>query len=523
MFARGGFDVVLGNPPWEHIELKEQEFFAMRDPSIADAPNAAARKDRIAALPATSPGLWIEWQLAQRRAQGEMHFARNSGRFPLSARGRINTYPLFAEHNWNTLAPHGRAGFIVPSGIATDDTTKEYFQALLERKALASIYHFENEDLVFKGLHHAYRFVLMTIGEAERADLVFYARRVVDLQDEERHFELTPADFGLLNPNTRTCPTFRSRRDAEINLAIYRRTGVFWREDDPDGNRWGLRFLQGLFNMSSDSALFRTQAELAAAGWALEGHRFLNRGNVMLPLYEAKMIHHFDHRFGTYEGQTEAQANQGKLPELDDVAHSDPRRVTLSRYWVTETEIESRLDGVWDRGWLLGWRDVTGTEKVRTVIACVIPRVGVGHTMPLMFPAVAPSLTACLYANLCSVPLDYAARQKVGGLHLTYAYLKQLPVLLPSAYSSDCPWERPRCLTDWLLPRVLELDVHRLGSQVIRRGLRRGRGALYMGRRPSFSAPVRDRCGLLPNVRHFARRIRSHLGHVSRLRARGGT
>jgi hypothetical protein len=457
VFTRGGFDVVLGNPPWEHIELKEQEFFSRREPSIADARNSAVRKDMIAALPATNPQLWAEWQLAKRKAQGEMHFARSSDRFPLCARGRINTYSLFAEHNWRVLAPHGRAGFIVPSGIATDDTTKEYFQALLDGKVLASIYHFENEDLVFKGLHHAYRFVLMTIGEADLADLVFYARRARDLEDEERHFALTPADFATLNPNTRTCPTFRWRRDAEINLAIYRRTRVLWREDDPDGNPWGLRFMQGLFNMASDSALFRTQGELASAGWTLQGNRFVKDRDVMLPLYEAKMIHHFDHRFGTYEAQSEAQANQGKLPEFDDAAHINPRRVPLSRYWVTQTDVEARLDGVWERGWLLGWRDITGTEKIRTVIACVIPRAGVGHTMPLMFPALDARSVACLCANLASFSLDYAARQKVGGTHLTYGYLKQLPVMSPSSYSENCPWDRARAVHDWLLPRVLEL------------------------------------------------------------------
>ncbi|MDO8476057.1 MAG: N-6 DNA methylase [Candidatus Rokubacteria bacterium] len=457
VFARGGFDVVLGNPPWEHIELKEQEFFARREPSIADAQNAAIRKDLIAALPVTSPQLWEEWQLAKRKAQGEMHFARSSGRFPLCARGRINTYPLFAEHNWGVLAPHGRAGFIVPSGIATDDMTKEYFQALLDRRVLASIYHFENEGLVFKGLHHAYRFVLLTIGEAERADLVFYARRVLDLDDEERHFALAPADFATLNPNTHTCPTFRWRRDAEMNLALYSRTNVLWREGDPDGNPWGLRFMQGLFNMASDAALFRTRGELVAAGWTPQGNRFVKDREVMLPLYEAKMIHNFDHRFGTYEGQTEAQSNQGKLPELDDAAHANPRRVTLARYWVTQTEIESRLEGVSDRGWLLGWRDITGTEKVRTVIACVIPRVGVGHTLPLMFPTPDAHTVACLCANLASLCFDYAARQKVGGTHLTYSYLKQLPVLPPSIYPTCCPWNVAQALRDWFLPRVLEL------------------------------------------------------------------
>ncbi len=139
----------------------------------------------------------------------------------------MNTYALFAEHNWSVLARHGCAGFIVPGGIVTDDTTKEYFQALLDRSALASVWHFENEDLVFKGLHHAYRFLLLTIGASDQADLVFYARRAVDLDDRWRHFALTPADFAALNPNTRTCPTFRSRRDADVNLAIYRRPACF--------------------------------------------------------------------------------------------------------------------------------------------------------------------------------------------------------------------------------------------------------------------------------------------------------
>lgn len=457
VFSRGGFDVVLGNPPWEHIELKEQEFFAKREPAIADARNAAARKQQILALPTTNPALWAEWQLAQRKAQGEMHFARNCGRFSLSARGRINTYPLFAEHNWAILGPSGRAGFIVPSGIATDDTTKEYFQALVNRSSLASIYHFENEGLVFKGLHHAYRFVLLTIGEATRADLVFYAKYPSDLAEEERHFALSADDFSLLNPNTRTCPTFRSRRDAEINLGIYRRTSVLWREDDPHGNPWGLRFMQGVFNMASDSGLFRTHAELVSAGWMLRGNRFIKNEEVMLPLYEAKMVHHFDHRFGTYEGQTEAQANQGKLPELDDSHHRDPARVTLPKYWVSEAETESRLYTTWDKQWLLVWRDITGTEKIRTVIPCILPRVAVGHTAPLMFATTDASLISCLYANLCSLSLDYTARQKVGGLHLTYGYLKQLPLYGPADYLRPCSWDSAISIRDWLAPRVLEL------------------------------------------------------------------
>ena len=456
VFARGGFDVVLGNPPWERVKLQEQEFFAKREPSIAAVRNAAERKKLIAALPATNPALWKEWTSATRIAQGLSHFVRQSGRYPLCGKGDVNTYALFAEHNWTALAPLGCAGFIVPGGIVTDDTTKAYFQALLDRSVLASVHHFENEGLVFKGLHHAFRFVLLTIGESGQADLVFYVRRAVDLDDHRRHFALTPVDFATLNPNTRTSPTFRSHRDAHINLAMYRRAGVLWREGDPDGNPWGLRFLR-MFDMTNDSGLFRTRAELASAGWRMEADQFEKDEMAMLPLYEAKMLHHFDHRFGTYEAQSEAQANQGKLPELDHIAHADPRRVTLSRYWVLADEVAERLDGTWDRHWLLGWRDVTGAEKIRTVIACLIPRSAVGNSFPLMMPSRDTQLVASLYANLLSMPFDYCARQKGGGVHLNYFALRQLPALRPDAYEQNAPWAPSVRIRDWLLPRVLEL------------------------------------------------------------------
>ena len=456
VFARGGFDVVLGNPPWERVKLQEKEFFAKREPSIATARNAAERKKLIAALPATSPVLWKEWTIATRIAQGQSHFMRQSGRYPLCGKGDVNTYALFAEHNWSALAPRGCAGFIVPGGIVTDDTTKEYFQALLDRSALTSVHHFENESLVFKGLHHAYRFVLLTIGASPHASLVFYARRAVDLDDRWRHFALTPADFASINPNTRTCPTFRSRRDADINLEMYRRAGVLWREGDPNGNPWGLRFLS-MFHMANDSGLFRTRAELASAGWRLDAVRFEKDGEAVLPLYEAKMIHQFDHRFGSYEVQSEAQANQGKLPELDHAAHADPGRVTLSRYWVHEDEVAAKLDDTWDRHWLLGWRDITGSEKIRTVIACIIPRTAVNDTFLLMMPSLDPQLVASLYANLSSLPFDYCARQKVGGVHLKYFTMRQLPGFRPGRYATPAPWAPSIQIRDWLLPRVLEL------------------------------------------------------------------
>ena len=461
VFARGGFDVVLGNPPWEHIELKEQEFFAMRDPRIAHAQNAAIRKGMIAALPGSNPDLWAEWRLARRGTQGEVHFARTSGRFPLCSHGRINTFPLFAEHNWRVLGPRGRAGFIVPSGIATDDNTKQYFRAIVSSGALHSLWEFENEGFFTAGKGHMLRFALTTLAgrcePAATADFFFQGQTISDVQDPERHFTLTAADIEVINPNSGTCPIFRTKRDGVITLSMYRLAGVLWNEGDQDGNLWGLQFMQGTFNMAAHSRLFRTHGELASAGWLLRGNRFEKDGRVMLPLYEAKMTYQYDHRSGTFEGAPVGKRPH-RLPSPTYAQISNPGYTPMPFYWVAQEEVDARLDGAWNRAWLLGWRDVTDARaSVRTVVAAVIPRVGAGDTFLLAMPAVEPRLVACLYANLCSLPLDYSARQKVGGLHLKYNIFRQIPAFAPRQYARTCSWEPAATVRDWLLARVLEL------------------------------------------------------------------
>ena len=458
VFERGGFDVVLGNPPWERVKLQEQEFFASRDDTIAGALNASERKRLINELPLRNPDLADEWNRESRVAQGTTHFVRQAGRFPLCAKGDINTYALFAEHNWRLTGLRGRAGFIVPSGIATDDTTKDYFHALVSTGSLRSLYDFRNHDGFFYDVgHRRFKFCLLTASREPglAATLVFFAEDPSELHDPERTFSLRPEDIALLNPNTGTCPTFRGGRDARLNLALYRRAGVLWREGDPDGNPWGLRFLR-MFDMANDSGLFRTRAELAQAGWKLEGNRFSKEGQVMLPLYEAKMVHHFDHRFGDYADRPVGSLDT-QLPDIPVERLADPHYQPLPRYWVEPAEVHDRLDGRWDRPWLLGWRDVCRSTDSRTVIASLVPYAAVGHKLPLaLVDAPAPTV-ACFLANLSSFALDYAARQKVGGISLAYFLLKQLPVLPPSAFEGEAPWSRAQTTRHWLLARSLEL------------------------------------------------------------------
>lgn len=451
----GGFDVVLGNPPWERLKLQEKEFFATRDPAIADAPKAATRKKMIARLPEENPSLWEEWQEALRCANGESQAIRNCTRFPLCGHGDINTYAVFAELNRHIVASYGRVGCIVPSGISTDSRNQYYFQSIFEDGSLVSLFSFFEIREFFTGADSRDSFTLLTLlgrdHSGGRAQLAFDLREVSEIQNADKLFVLSPSDIVRMNPNTRTCPIFRTRADAEIVKAIYQKVPILI-NDTTGENPWGVEFKR-MLDMAIDSSHFTSKKELRSQHRI--GNYYTDGEKVMLPLYEAKMLHHFNHRFGTYEGQTKAQANQKILPRSSYEELSSPRYFPQSRHWVEPQEVDKRLDpSVWAKNWVLGWRDVCRTSDVRTVIASAIPRYGVGHTSPVMLPKAGAG--AFLLGNLCSFVLDYAARQKVGGTHLTYGILKQLPILPPNVYEGSPGWCHDS-LSTWILPRVLEL------------------------------------------------------------------
>lgn len=340
VFAQGGFDCVLANPPWEHVELKEEEFFATRHTAVAEARNKAERAQRIQWLGAgvlarqldagegahqtpaqceTEKQLYAEFITARRTAEAASVFARvqgeSGGRHPLTGTGRVNTYALFAETILQIHAVQGRAGFIVPIGIATDDATKAYFGQLVQSGRLASLLGFWEIRRLFPGTDSRDAFCLLTLGASDRAEFAFHIKDLRELQDERRRFTLGLEEFRLLNPNTLTSPIFRSSRDAELAKKVYRAVPVLIDEAKHMGNPWGISFMQGTQNMASDSHLFLDEP-----------------GPDRLPLYEAKLIHHFDHRWATYtlDGETRPFTLEEKR---------DPAVGITPRYWVPQREV----------------------------------------------------------------------------------------------------------------------------------------------------------------------------------------
>lgn len=455
VFAQGGFDCVLGNPPWERIKLQEEEFFATRNTDVAKAKNKAERSQRIQWLSegmlakhllpelhhpehecAAEVRLFNEFVSAKRTAEAASAFMHvngdEGGRYALTGVGDVNTYALFSESIMQITSAKGRAGFIVPTGIATDDSTKAFFGHISQTGRLVSLFDIENREAVFPSVHRSYKFCLLTLGQAEQAEFAFFLTQVHQLTDARRRFKLTPDEFRLINPNTLTCPVFRSERDAELTKKLYRAAPVLIDENREDGNPWRASFMT-MIHMSNDSHLFLNESK--------EG---------LLPLYEAKMIHQFDHRWATYDGDSSRDCI---LVEKN----SSQFNVT-PRYWISQSEVEARLTKrdkqgniiwQWQHYWLLGWRDICRSTDSRTVIPSVIPMSGTGNTLPLFFSDKDARKLAALLGNLSSLVLDYIARLKVGGTHLTYNYLRQFPIISPHAYSDNC--------IDFIVHRVLEL------------------------------------------------------------------
>ncbi|WP_426567987.1 Eco57I restriction-modification methylase domain-containing protein [Streptomyces canus] len=439
----GGFDCVLGNPPWERIKLLEQEFFAQRDAEIATARNANERRKLIARLPATNPELALAFTEEKRRGDGEAHFIRNSGKYKLTGIGTVNTYAAFSESNRNLIGPHGRMGVIVPTGIATDATTQHFFSELVRSGSLAALYDFENASPLFSGVHRSFKFSILSVTGTSRresaARFAFFMHDPSELGDADKAFALTPEEIRLLNPNSGTCPVFRSRRDAEVTLDIYRRLPVLILSGSTVGNPWKLH-LGRMFHMSDDSGSFHMHEELSS-GWNNQGSTFRNAGTTLLPVYEAKMLHQFDHRWATYE--PDGSTRDVNLTEKKYAPFS-----STPRYWIDEREIRNKLSPVkWDRDWLIAVRKICRSTDERTLIAAAFPRFGLGDSANLMLPGVpgnAPALLACT----SSFAMDYVLRQKNGGTNLTFFLLEQLPAPDPESLALH---------TSFIVPRVLEL------------------------------------------------------------------
>ncbi len=445
----GGFDAVIGNPPWDRMKLQQLEWFGARRPAIAAAARAADRKRLIAELEAGGDPLGEEFSAAAERAARAMRTARAYGDYPYLSGGDTNLYSLFVERALALLKPEGVLGLVIPSGIASDKTSSRFFRAVAGEGRLRALYDFENrrprygEDgqrlpPLFPDVHARFKFCVFIAGMAPAgvpAEFAFFLQSASELADPQRRFRISTEDFRLVNPNTGTAPVFRSTRDAKLTMGAYRRLPVLVdHSGDAPVKAWPVRYRR-MFDMTNDSHRFRTKEELEEneSAWPVAGNRFDSPSGLWLPLYEGKMVQAFDHRAAGIVVNPDNRFRPAQAVPATPQQHVDPHWLPPPQYYVPAADCERGGDA--EPGWSIAFKDVTAPTNARTMIAAIVPRCGAGNTLPLFQDGPMTAVhAATIVANLNSTIYDYLARQKVQGQHLNWYIVEQLPVVPKEAY-----------------------------------------------------------------------------------------
>ncbi len=448
----GGFDAIVGNPPWDRIKLQQVEWFAARRPDISKAQRASDRARMIKALKDAGDPLFDDYQKVDKRAADTMRMARKGGHFPLLSRGDINLYSLFVERAHSLVRPGGMVGLLTPSGIASDLSASEFFRKVATGGHLRALYDFENKKVFFPDVHASFKFCVMAFSPQRTfgaANCAFYLHSVNELKNPEQAFPITAADFARVNPNTGTAPIFRTRRDMALTTAIYERVPVLV---DKSGNEpkaaWPVKYAT-MFHMTNDSHLFRTRAELEGqeGAWPIGGNRWQSAAGEWVPLYVGRMIHQFDHRAASVTVNEENLHNAALSGEISAAMKADPAFVPDPQFFIRVTADVAN-------GAAIAFRDIARATDARTMIAAFLPNRAAGNTAPLIVSD-APLADQCLLlANLSAIPLDYVARQKAQSTHLNWYIVEQLPLLPPAAYARSFG---PKSASDIVRAAALEL------------------------------------------------------------------
>lgn len=408
VFEQGGFDVILGNPPWDQIQPEERVFFQTKDDRIAKL-EGSKRKKAIQNLAISNPILLKEWREYQHTIESISKSCKHSKRFVLSAIFKLNTYPLFTDLAYQFINKSGSVGLIIPSAISTTDSNKYLFEEITQNNHLYKLYDFLEARDFFQGLESRDPFCIFILRKGgldknRKIEFVFKALKVEELFIKERKVILEQSDFKLFNPNTKTCPIFYTQKDYEVSKKIYLSSDIIINEEE-NINPYNISFKQGIFNMTSDSHLFKK-----------------NGDNDDVRLYEAKLIHLYNHRW--------ASLTDDDYKDLSLENYTDSKFKITTKNYVSRKEFLNNIPNFWKYKWLFAFRNNARSNDERSGIFSIVPYEATGNSAPIIFTENTSAYDIIgLLGNLSCLPFDYILRQKIGGVNFNFFIVKQLPLV----------------------------------------------------------------------------------------------
>jgi hypothetical protein len=427
----GGFDAVIGNPPWDRMKMQEVEWFAARAPEVALQERSADRKALIAKMKAAGHALIPQYERASALAEKAMGLARRGGEYPLLSRGDINIYSLFVERAQSLIKQDGLAGLLVPSGILSDAGSEGFMKSIIQGQRFVLGIDFFNRrsdgTLFFPDVYYRFKFcVFVASGEArkqEHGEAAFFVRDT-SLIPHLDLIQISESKLQKINPGRFLLPIIKDSRDID---AV---TKIFQSENAAPMRDASVRYVY-MFHMAADSSKFITITQMdAEGGYPVDASSWKWQEKSLVRLFEGKMIQAFDHRAASLSFYKTNIFRTGEGEATTEDEHADPSFLVTPRFYVElHDEWQSR------RAWALAIKDITSTTNTRSTICGLIPKAGAGHTLPILFEERDDPISHLLCANLNSFSLDFVARTKIQGNHLTLNILNDLPVIKRQAYS----------------------------------------------------------------------------------------
>lgn len=406
----GGFDVVLGNPPWDTMSPDVKEFFSAFDPDVRFQDKAG--QEAIVQGLLESPEVAEQWTNHQRSLYAAVHFIKSSGRYEMFAKGNLgkgdfNVYRMFVETALTNTRTGGCAAQFVPENLSNGPNAAAIREHLFDRTRLVQLLGFENtREVWFKDIDSRTKFCMYVAhigGRTTRFPAAFRIDSSADLSPtESNRIQMDVSLIRELSPDALAVPELESQEAIDLSVKTYGRWPKFG-----DTEKWKpVREYMREIDMGNDRGLFNSEG-------------------IGLPVYEGRMVGQFDHRAKGYV------SGRGRSAVWEDFAFDSPRKRIQPQWWIDRDKLPSKVVDRVSR-YRIGFCDVASPTNERSLVATIIPPHAVcGHKVPTIIfddGEIARSLWWVAAANCYTI--DYMVRRKVS-LSMTYTVLDSIPIPNP--------------------------------------------------------------------------------------------